>query len=126
MPAGSGGIGMALQQCSAAWTTSPNTAFGTNGQRSWNGRCWQLGLYGYTLGNLVVPPNSAYPYCEFWSTNADWDAGGIVGLTSFHSGGANVGMADGSVRFLKSTVSYPTLWALGSRSQGETLSADSY
>ncbi len=73
----------ALNQCAQSWTTMSG-GFGTNGQRSWNGRDWAIGLYSYTLGNLVVPPNSAYPYCEFWSTNGDWDAGGFMGLTSFH------------------------------------------
>ena len=71
-------------------------------------------------------PTRPYPYCEFWSTNGDWDAGGFLGLTSFHSGGANVMMADGSVRFLKSSVAWNTLWGLGSRAQGEVVSSDSY
>jgi prepilin-type processing-associated H-X9-DG protein len=125
MPAGAGGVNIALSQCAQTWQ-SRSGSFGTGGQRSWNGRSWNIGLYGYTLGNIVVPPNSQYPYCEFWSTNSDWDAGGFIGLTSYHSGGANIMMADGSVRFLKSSVSYPTLWAIGSMNQGETVSADSY
>ena len=125
MPAGAADLQTALGQCAATWQARTG-GFGTNGQRSWNGRLWAVGLYGYTLGNLLVPPNSPFPYCEFWSTNSDWDAGGIIGLTSYHSGGANVMMADGSVRFIKSSISYPTLWALGSRSQGEVISADSY
>jgi hypothetical protein len=35
-------------------------------------------------------------------------------------------MMDGSVRFIKNTVSLPTWWALGTRARGEVLSADSY
>jgi hypothetical protein len=35
-------------------------------------------------------------------------------------------MADGSVRFLKDSVNLQTGWALGSRDQGEVLSADSF
>ena len=125
MPLGGGDMQLALNQCSQLWQ-SKTGGFGTNGQRSWNGRMWHLGLYGHTLGNLLVPPNSGYPYCEFWSTNADWDAGGIIGLTSFHSGGANVLMADGSARFIKSTIAWPSLWAIGSIAQSETVSADTY
>jgi prepilin-type N-terminal cleavage/methylation domain-containing protein/prepilin-type processing-associated H-X9-DG protein len=125
MPAGGPGVQTALNQCALSWNGRTGN-FGTNGQRSWNGRAWMIGLYAYTLGNMVVPPNSPYPYCEFWSTNSDWDAGGFIGLTSFHSGGANAMMADGSVRFIKSSVAWPSLWALGSRAQGEVLSADSY
>jgi hypothetical protein len=35
-------------------------------------------------------------------------------------------MCDGSVRFLKDSISYQTLWALGSIAQGEIISSDSY
>jgi hypothetical protein len=38
----------------------------------------------------------------------------------------NVLFADGSTRFIKSTVSPQTWWALGSRAGGEVVSADSY
>jgi prepilin-type processing-associated H-X9-DG protein len=125
MPAGAAGVMPALNQCAQSWTSMTGN-FGTNGQRSWNGRLWAVGMYAYTLGNVVVPPNSPYPYCEFWSNNSDWDAGGIIGLTSFHPGGANVLVADGSVRFLKSSISWQTLWALGSRDQDEPISSDQY
>ena len=45
---------------------------------------------------------------------------------SLHSGGANFLMADGSVHFLKSSTAMQTVWALGSRAQGEVLSSDAY
>ncbi len=35
-------------------------------------------------------------------------------------------MADGSVRFIKTGISFPTLWALGSKAQNEVLDANSY
>ena len=41
-------------------------------------------------------------------------------------GGVNMGMADGSVRFIKDTVSLPTWWALGTRNMGEVISSDSF
>jgi len=125
MPLGAVNLQKALNACAQTWNAKSG-GFGTNGQRSWNGRMWHVGLYAHSLGNLVVPPNSPYPYCEYWSDNGDWDAGGLIGLTSYHSGGANVLFADGSVKFLKGSVSWPTLWAIGSRSQGEAVSADSY
>jgi prepilin-type N-terminal cleavage/methylation domain-containing protein/prepilin-type processing-associated H-X9-DG protein len=46
--------------------------------------------------------------------------------TSNHPGGVNMGMADGSVKFIKDSVSLPTWWALGSRAGGEVISSDSY
>jgi prepilin-type N-terminal cleavage/methylation domain-containing protein/prepilin-type processing-associated H-X9-DG protein len=125
MPTGAPFLLTALQACAASWQ-SKTGGYGTNGQRSWNGRMWHVGNYGHALGNLLVPPNSQYPYCQFWDTNSDFDSAGIVGLTSFHPGGANVAMADGSVRFLKSSTAYTIIWALGSRDQGEAISSDSY
>jgi prepilin-type processing-associated H-X9-DG protein len=47
-------------------------------------------------------------------------------MSSYHPGGADVVMCDGSVRFLKDSVNLNTIWALGSRNQGEVISADSY
>jgi hypothetical protein len=35
-------------------------------------------------------------------------------------------MADGSVRFLKSSTSMNIVWGLGSRNGGEVISSDSY
>jgi prepilin-type N-terminal cleavage/methylation domain-containing protein/prepilin-type processing-associated H-X9-DG protein len=125
MPAGGAFLQVALNQCSQSWL-SLTGGFGTNGQRSWNGRGWTVALYGYSLGNVIVPPNSNYPYCEFWSTNSDWDAGGISGATSYHSGGSNFLFADGSVKFVKSSTAYSVYWALGSRGQGEVVSSDQY
>jgi prepilin-type N-terminal cleavage/methylation domain-containing protein/prepilin-type processing-associated H-X9-DG protein len=46
--------------------------------------------------------------------------------SSFHSGGVNVGMADGSVKYIKNTIGLPTWWALGTRAGGEVVSADQY
>ena len=46
--------------------------------------------------------------------------------TSNHPGGVNVCFADGSVRFVKDSVSPQTWWALGTRNGGETVSSDSY
>ncbi|WP_337174893.1 DUF1559 domain-containing protein [Paludisphaera sp.] len=126
MPAGAAYLTAALNACAQEHRTGSNTAYGTNGQRSWNGRMWHVGNYGHALGNTLVPPNSQYPYCQFWEGNGDFDSAGINGLSSFHPGGANVAFADGSVRFIKNSINWQTLWALGSRAQGETVSSDSY
>jgi prepilin-type processing-associated H-X9-DG protein len=45
---------------------------------------------------------------------------------SYHPGGVNVLACDGSVRFIKDSVSLPVWMALGSRNGGEVISADSY
>jgi prepilin-type processing-associated H-X9-DG protein len=43
-----------------------------------------------------------------------------------HSGGANAGFVDGSVRFLKTSISADTLRALMSIAGGEAVSSDAY
>lgn len=45
---------------------------------------------------------------------------------AFHPGGAHLGMADGSVRFVKETIHGLTWRALGTVAGGEVVSADSY
>jgi prepilin-type processing-associated H-X9-DG protein len=54
------------------------------------------------------------------------NAGNNDEIASFHPGGANVLMGDGSVRFLKDSVNVVTLRGLVSLSGGEVLSADQY
>ncbi len=48
------------------------------------------------------------------------------GFASLHPGGANFAFADGSVKFLKQSISMATYCALGSRAGGEIISADAY
>jgi prepilin-type N-terminal cleavage/methylation domain-containing protein/prepilin-type processing-associated H-X9-DG protein len=48
------------------------------------------------------------------------------GFKSRHPGGANMGMCDGSVRFLKSTTNIAVQCALGSRNGGEVISSDAF
>jgi prepilin-type N-terminal cleavage/methylation domain-containing protein/prepilin-type processing-associated H-X9-DG protein len=50
----------------------------------------------------------------------------VLTATSNHPGGVNACFTDGSVRFIKDTISLPTWWAIGTRNLGETVSADSY
>jgi prepilin-type N-terminal cleavage/methylation domain-containing protein/prepilin-type processing-associated H-X9-DG protein len=51
---------------------------------------------------------------------------GIYSFRSQHPGGANFVMADGSVHFLKDSVSKPIYRGLSTRAGGEVISADSY
>jgi prepilin-type processing-associated H-X9-DG protein len=90
------------------------------------GQVWAWGLPQNALGTMLVPPNSQYPSCCSETTSPDDDCAGMYNLASLHPGGANILMADGSVRFLKNSVAQQTVWALGSRANGEVLSADAY
>jgi prepilin-type N-terminal cleavage/methylation domain-containing protein/prepilin-type processing-associated H-X9-DG protein len=61
--------------------------------------------------------------------NADWgvhDCGPNNEIFSWHPGGANFCMSDGSVRFVKESVAPAIVRALITRAGGEVISADSY
>jgi prepilin-type N-terminal cleavage/methylation domain-containing protein/prepilin-type processing-associated H-X9-DG protein len=107
-----------LQTCAASLPTL---------HRSFVGDTWAFGIMGSALGNFVTAPNPKTPNCLDYTGQADFDTAPIViGPSSYHPGGANVGMCDGSVRFLKDSTSLRTIWALGSRGQGEIIDASSY
>jgi prepilin-type N-terminal cleavage/methylation domain-containing protein/prepilin-type processing-associated H-X9-DG protein len=95
--------------------------------KSWLGEVWNAGLCGLGMGNTLLPPNSPINNAQILGLNAeDFDTPGIYGLSSFHAGGCNVALVDGSVRFLKSSTAMTVIWSLGSRGQGEVVSADAF
>ena len=51
---------------------------------------------------------------------------GAPSANSLHPGGVNVCFADGSVHFVKSSVSLQAWWGLGTRNGGEVISSDQY
>jgi hypothetical protein len=81
---------------------------------------------GSDTTRIVLPPNPKYPNCITHVVGTGMESPGMCTLSSDHAGGAHVVLADGSVHFLKDNTSLPVIWALGSRSQGEVLSSDSY
>jgi prepilin-type N-terminal cleavage/methylation domain-containing protein/prepilin-type processing-associated H-X9-DG protein len=75
---------------------------------------------GYTH---LMTPNK--PAC-FYSDGSGQTDHGAISASSRHPGGANVAMMDGSVRFVKDSVSQATWWAIATRDAGEVVSADSF
>ena len=60
MPYGGAGLNLWLQMCAQQ---APGTIGNANTNRSWIGQQWCTGMFGRTLGNVVVAPNSPYPNC---------------------------------------------------------------
>jgi prepilin-type N-terminal cleavage/methylation domain-containing protein/prepilin-type processing-associated H-X9-DG protein len=126
MPLGGPWLLSWLQDCAgfAPQSTQGSEPWRTN--MSYLGQAWNQGMFGWTLGNTLLAPNSPYPNCRMCGWDGDWDCPGRYGMSSYHPGGGNIAFADGSVRFLKQSTQPQVVWSLGSRDQGETLSADSY
>ena len=119
-----------VEASNGGWQTDINTcttAFqsGTNIQNS-IGAAWIVGTMGDTMFNTVVPPNSTqYKWGGCKGTSGGWLEGlNYCNASSNHSGGANFLFADGSVRFLKSTINMQTYWSVGTRANGEVVSSD--
>jgi prepilin-type N-terminal cleavage/methylation domain-containing protein/prepilin-type processing-associated H-X9-DG protein len=107
-----------IQLCNTAFNSGTTTFI--DQQRGQN---WAHGCMAMTLFNTVVPPNSTkWTHCGL---NASSRAV-LSNADSYHPGGVNTMMTDGSVRFIKDSINQLTWMQLGTRSNGEVISADSY
>jgi prepilin-type N-terminal cleavage/methylation domain-containing protein/prepilin-type processing-associated H-X9-DG protein len=89
---------------------------------------WEIGSLGMTMFNTIAPPNSSqynWGDCRYTGGGYPNDAT-FANTSSNHSGGVNTLMADGSARFVKNSINMYTWWSLGTRANGEVISADSY
>jgi prepilin-type processing-associated H-X9-DG protein len=91
---------------------------GTPGTIGAFGAYWFYGGATSTRYNHIMPPNT-------WSCGSGQTDGAYT-ASSRHPGVVNVLMADGSTRAIKQTIAVPTWWALGTRADGEVISADAY
>ena len=111
--------GRSMPQCAAGgsgWFTSIKYA----------GLQFERCLYGTTFYTHTLPPN--------WNKNIgngptqQYNCGDStityfhVAASSYHSGGVNVCLADGSVRFVSDNIDFRTWQAMGTRAGGEPLS----
>ena len=64
---------------------------------------WNNGYYGFANFDTRYAPNALRTYKDFYDEGWWWLADESAG--SYHPGGVNVGMVDGSVRFVKDTIS---------------------
>jgi len=112
-----------LNRCRAVWqqASAPSNIVDHRGFR------WNMGITGYTMFNTLETPNPQFNYCRNGCNQfCNMDGSTSQPASSAHPGGVNACMADGSVRFIKSTISPQTWWAIGSKDGGEVISSDSY
>jgi len=109
-----------------------NQAIRNNFVSPWVGLYWHTGVPLMNGVTTVLPPNS--PSCIFACC---WAGAGIFSASSYHPGGVNALLVDGSVQFISETIDtgqlgfpetyggpspYGVWGAMGSKSGGETSS----
>jgi len=98
------------------------------------GPYWGTGTHTATCGSIYYDGSFLIPQ---FLPNAIWEDGVTPGgnpkrlqyawgLGSLHPGGINVTMGDGSVKFIKNTISLYTWRSIHSIQGGEVISADAY
>ncbi|WZO96342.1 DUF1559 domain-containing protein [Isosphaeraceae bacterium EP7] len=86
---------------------------------STSGAPWHFGSGAYSVLKTVATPNTRS--CAYPANNRMLET-----AISFHPGGINGSFCDGSVKFIKDTISVQVWRSLGSRNLGEIISSDSY
>lgn len=90
---------------------------------SHSGRFWaDPMMYSGSGFNTVAPPNWKWPDCQPCTWCGSGDTPGVYPARSYHPGGVNHGMCDGSVTFFSETIDFDTYQALGSPLGGEAVS----
>ena len=116
-----------VAQFLAACNTVPTgtLASGPNGTGN-RGTSWQISFpyyANYSMYNHVGGPNSRQ--CGNIQTDSiGLDVYGTSPPTSLHTGGVNVCMCDGSVKFIKEQINLFSWWAVGTRSGNEPIDAN--
>jgi prepilin-type N-terminal cleavage/methylation domain-containing protein/prepilin-type processing-associated H-X9-DG protein len=108
------------QGCLTSTTIWPYENNGdTKGRDAWNHNCGTGGCYSH-----IMTPNKRG--CAFSDDTSYHSADTMIGASSNHAGGVNVGFLDGSVRFVKDSVNQITWWAVATKAGGEVVDANSY
>ncbi|MDG3008219.1 DUF1559 domain-containing protein [Paludisphaera mucosa] len=106
--------------------------------QDWFGPYWGSGTHTSTFARVARRGQWMW---QFYYPNAPWGDNDCPGnraacnprnltyawvYASRHPGGVNVGMGDGSVRFIKNTINYDTFYSLTTIQGGEIVSADAF
>lgn len=89
---------------------------------SQNGRDWSAPYITQVAFNTTAPPNWRYPTCVVGGTfGLAADRDGVAPPRSRHTGGAQVCLGDGSVRFISENINLPTWQWFGAKGDGQPL-----
>jgi len=110
-----------LQACAQVWRTGSGGSL--DKQRGEN---WAHGCMAMTLFNTVATPNAYNKEWTHCSSVGSTALGYLSNADSHHPGGVNTLMSDGSVKFIKDSINQFTWWSLGTKGNGEVISASSY
>ncbi len=106
-------------QCDAS-----TEAKGATSQDSDSGQRWFAGNYQTGNYNHVMPPNGrSCAETNANTGNLDANTHGCTPPSSYHKGGVNVALCDGSVRFVKESIAAGVWAAFGGRKDGVAFSA---
>jgi prepilin-type N-terminal cleavage/methylation domain-containing protein/prepilin-type processing-associated H-X9-DG protein len=121
--------GAAVAQTFVAACQSVSSATAPTNPTQWTGAAWNgshAGTLHFNAYDHFNTPNKLSCVAGNSYGGAPGGFNDAITATSFHPGGVNVCMLDGSVKFIKDTIAMQTWWAIGSRNQGEVISADAY
>jgi prepilin-type N-terminal cleavage/methylation domain-containing protein/prepilin-type processing-associated H-X9-DG protein len=118
-----GSIVASLQQLNAMCTPALQPNWDLKGYNWMDGWCGAGGGYSH----IMVPNHLACGFSTDGAPNSRPPLQGqtMVGASSYHPGGVNVGFLDGSVRFIKNSINLSTWAAIATKAGGEVVSSDS-
>jgi len=109
-----GGFGAITVQGPHGWTMGAGySGVGAAYANGGDARQFNCTTIRYNIGQIGMSNNCGNGTCD--------NTGANIPLSSGHTGGCNVAMADGSVRFMSNTVTLPILQALATKAQGEVV-----
>ncbi|APW62649.1 DUF1559 domain-containing protein [Paludisphaera borealis] len=119
----------AAQNFVATCKALPGTTTGFGPSSPVTGNAWLGGNANSCLTwdsyNHWMPPNGIGCYNAADGNSSGWgNPNDAMPPSSNHPGGVNMSMGDGSVRFIKDSVSLQAWWGLGTRNGGEVISSD--
>jgi prepilin-type N-terminal cleavage/methylation domain-containing protein/prepilin-type processing-associated H-X9-DG protein len=126
IPAGMTNLGAVLQSIGAKCQSTKTLGMQTTKGYSWaDDGCGIGGCYSH-----IMPPNKKA--CTFsnldstYSPSYTYSIVTMIGASSAHPGGVNVCFLDGSVKFIKDSVSLQTWGAVATKAGGEVIDASSF